>query len=128
MSLLDTLRAGVRTIDKATKALQVDVTYTRVTARDEYGEPSAYSAPTTLKAVVDFVNIPVRNKEGITVYTRATLTLLDVDAIAAATSGEGVDTDDLFTLADGSVGKVLSIGGFMDAVNFGPIPTTVMLG
>jgi len=128
MSLLDTLRAGIKTADKVTKPLQSDVVYVRVTARDAYGAPSAYADPVTLKAIVDFRAVPVRNKEGITVYSSATLTFLSVADIEEATSGTGVDTDDLFTLADSTTGKVLSIGGFMDAVTTKPIPLTVMIG
>lgn len=128
MSHLDTLRAGVRMLNSETRSLQTLVNYTRVTERDSYGDPTAYSAPTTLHAVVDFVNTPVRSKEGITVYARATLTMLDVDEASAATGGAGVTVDDLFSLPDGSVGKVLNIGGFMDPGTYGPIPLTVMLG
>lgn len=128
MSLLDVVRSAVRVADKVTKPLQADVTYVRVTARDAYGAPSSFSSPTTLKAIVDFANVPTRNKEGVTVTARATLTMLDVAEIVAKTGGHGVDTDDEFTLADGSVGKVLNIGGFMDAGTYGPIPTTVYLG
>jgi len=128
MSLLDVIRSGVKTIDKVIKPLQTSVTYVRVTARDSYGAPTTFSSPTTLKAIVDFTNAPTRNKEGITVTARATLTMLDVAEIVAKTGGQGVDTDDEFTLADGSVAKVLSIGGFMDAGTYKPIPTTVMLG
>jgi hypothetical protein len=128
MSHLDTLRAGVRMLNKETRSLQTAVSYVRVTARDEYGAPSTYAAPTTLHAVVDFVNVPVRSQGGITVMARATLTMLDVDEVVAATSGGGVDTDDEFTLPDGSTGKVLNIGGFMDPGTYGPIPLTVYLG
>lgn len=128
MSLLDVLRSGIKIADKITKPLQATVSYQRVTARDAYGEPSVYGSVVPLKAIVDFKAVPVRTKEGITAYTSAVVTLLDVDAIVSATNGAGVDVDDLFTLADGTTGKVLSIGGFMDAGTTKPIPTTVMLG
>jgi len=130
MALLDTLRAGVKTINKITRAgkLQAPVTYTRVTARDEYGAPSAFSSPVTLLAIVDFTNRPVRNKEGVTVMSSATLTMLDVDEVKAATNNAGVDEDDEFVLANGGKSKVVSIGGFMDSVTYGPIPLTVYLG
>jgi hypothetical protein len=127
MSLLDVLRSGVKLADKITKPLQSDVSYVRVTAHDEYGAPSGASA-VTLKAIVDFKSVPVRNKEGITVTTSAVITLLDIAEIVAATAGEGVAVDDEFTLANGMSGKVLNIGGFMDAGTGHPIPTTVYLG
>lgn len=128
MSLLDGLRTGIKIADAVLKPLEADVTYQRVTARDGYGEPSAFATAVILKAIVDFKSVPVRNKEGITVYSSATLTFLDLAAIEAATSGAGMDVDDLFTLAGGHKGKVLSLGGFMDAGTTRPLPTTVMLG
>ena len=130
MALLDVLRGGVKTIHKITKAgkLQAPVSYVRVTARDEYGAPSSFSGAVSLTAIVDFANHLVRNKEGVEVMARATLTFLSVDDIVAATGGAGVDEDDQFTLADGSKGKVVGIGGFMDSVTYGPIPLTVHLG
>jgi len=128
MSLLDTLRKGVLTIDKATKSLQTSVSYVKNSAHDEYGAPATVAAATTLKAIVDYRHVPVRSKEGITVMASATLTLLNVQEVYDATGGLGVDTDDEFTLPDGSKSKVISVGGFMDAGTYGPIPLTIYLG
>jgi len=130
MALLDTLRAGVETLNKITRTgkLQTAVSYQRVTARDAYGAASAFSSPVPLKAIIDFTGRPVRNKEGITVMATATLTFLSVSEVAAATNNAGVDEDDQFTLANGRVSKVVSIGGFMDSITYGPIPLTVYLG
>ena len=132
MALIDVLRSGVKTADKVTKSFQSNVSYQRVTARDAYGEPSAYSSAVTVKAVVDFRSVPVRDKQGITVYASATITILDAAEVSRITSGQGVDTDDVFILADGTKSKVLSIGGFLDPSSTvgksKPIPTTVMIG
>jgi hypothetical protein len=108
--------------------LQVTVSYQRVTSVDGYGEPPSTPAVKTLHGIVDFKSVPTRNKEGITVHSMATITLLDVAEVVAATGGEGVQVDDLFTLADGTRGQVINIGGFMDAGTTKPIPMTVVLG
>lgn len=128
MSLLDVLRTGVKIADQVTKSVQATVSYQRVTARDAYGAPSVFAAPVQLRAVVDFKAAPVRTREGITTVSRATIDLLDVVAVAAATNGEGIDEDDVFILPDGSGGKILDVGGFVDAGTTNPIATTVMLG
>jgi hypothetical protein len=128
MGLLDTLRSGIKTADKILKPLQSTVSYQRVTARDAYGAPSTFASAVSLKAIVDFRAVPVRDKEGTVVYSSAVLTFLDPAAVVSVTNGDGVDTDDIFVLADGTTGKVLSIGGFMDPGTTKPIPLTVMLG
>lgn len=104
------------------------MTYQQVNERDAYGAPSSYGSAVALTAIVDFRSVPVRDKNGVTVYSSATLTFLDLAAIEAATGGTGMDYDDLFVLADGTTGKVLSLGGFMDAGTTRPLPTTVMIG
>lgn len=128
MSLLDTVRAGIKIADKVTKPLQASVTYVRVTARDAYGAPSTYAAATTLKGIVEMKSVPVRTRAGVDTLTTAVIDLLDVAEISAKTGGQGVDADDEFTLPNGSKGKVLNIGGFVDAGTGKPIPTRVMLG
>lgn len=128
MSLLDSLRSGIKTADKITKPLQPTVSYVRVTARDAYGAPSTFASAVGLRGIVEFKAVPVRTKEGVTTMTWAVIDLLDIAAIVAATGGEGVSSDDQFTLSDGRTGKVLNIGGFVDAGTTHPIATTVMLG
>lgn len=128
MSLLTALQSGIKTANKITKPLQAEVSYQRVASMDGYGEPPTTPSVKTLHAIVDFRSVPTRNKEGITVHSMATLTFLDAAEVVAATSGHGVDVDDLFTLADGSKGKVLSIGGLMDAGTEKPLPLTVIIG
>ena len=128
MGLLEVLRAGVKIADSVTKPLQAEVTYSRAVA-----DPSGYGAftyPTSVKlrAIVDFARKQVRTREGILTVTRATIDLLDVAAVVAATGGEGIGNDDRFVLPDGDSGPILDISGFIDAGTGQPIATTVMLG
>lgn len=128
MGLLDALRAGVKVADKVTKDLQSAVTYQRAVA-----DPSGYGSfmyPTsvTLRAIVDYTAKQVRTSGGILTVTRATIDLLDIDAVVKATGGEGIGNDDRFILPDGDTGPILDLAGFIDAGTGHPIATTVMLG
>lgn len=127
MSLLDALRAGVRIADGITKPLQATVIYERVTAVSGSGDRT-YASPVQLRAIVDFTRKMVRTPAGEMTVTRATIDLLDIDALVAATDGEGVGNNDKFTLPDGDSGPILDISGFVDAGTGHPIATTVMLG
>lgn len=129
MGLLDALRSGVKLADKVTKPLQPTVSYERCTSTnaDGYGSKS-YAAATPLRAIVDWQQKPVRTQAGMLTVTRATITLLDVAAIAAATGGAGIGDDDRFTLPDGTTGPILDIGGFIDAGTGHPVASEVMLG
>ena len=127
MSLLDTLRSGVKLADKITKPLQATVTYEREMGSDGYGS-FTYASPVSLRAVVDFARKQVRTPQGELTVTRATITLLDVAAIVAATGGEGIGNNDRFTLPDGDSGPILDISGFIDAGTGHPIATDVMIG
>lgn len=127
MSLLDALRAGVKLADKITKPLQATVLYERESAEDEYGAVTR-GAPVPLRAIVDFGRKQVRTATGELTVTRATIDLLDIDAIVAATAGEGIGNNDRFTLPDGDTGPILDISGFVDAGTGHPIATTVMIG
>jgi hypothetical protein len=127
MSLLDTVRLGVRLADKITKPLQATVTYERSTGTDGYGSPT-YDSAVELRAIVDFARKQVRTPQGELTVTRATIDLLDIAAIVAATNGEGIGNNDRFTLPDGDTGPILDISGFIDAGTGQPVATTVMLG
>jgi hypothetical protein len=127
MSLLDALRSGVKLADKITKPLQATVTYEREASNDGYGAIT-YASPVTLRAVVDFASKMVRTPSGELTVTRATIDLLDIAAVVAATNGEGIGNNDRFTLPDGDTGPILDISGFIDAGTGHPIATTVMLG
>lgn len=127
MSLLDALRAGVKVADKVTKPLQATVKYERETTADEYGKVTP-AAPVYLRAIVDFGRKQVRTSSGELTVTRATIDLLDIDAVVKATNGQGIGNNDKFTLPDGDSGPILDISGFVDAGTGHPIATTVMLG
>lgn len=127
MSLLDILRTGVKIADNITKPLQGTVLYERAITPDGYGS-FTYAAAVPLKAIVDFARKQVRTQAGELTITRATIDLLNIDEVVAATGGEGISNDDRFTLPDGDSGIILDISGFIDAGTTHPIATTVMLG
>lgn len=132
MSLLDILRSGVKIVDGVTKPLQPYVFYWRYVSEDAYGtavySPDIAAAGTKLRAIVDYKSTQVRTKEGILTVSRALITLLDINAIVAATNGLGVDNNDKFKLPDGDTGPILDIRGFVDAGTGHPIATEVVIG
>ena len=126
MSLLDAIRAGVGVANTITKPLQSVVGYQREIGNDGFGPIYAPSVP--LHAIVDYKAAMVRTKEGVLTATRATITLLDIKEIVAATAGHGIGNLDKFTLQDGDTGPTLDLSGFVDAGTGNPVATTVMLG
>lgn len=129
MSILDSLRFGVELANKITRKgkIQATVMYEREISADPYGT-KIYVAAMPLHAIVDFTAHQVRTREGTVTVTRATIDLLDIKEVVAATDGEGIGNDDRFTLPDGDTGPILDIRGFVDAGTTHPIATTVMLG
>lgn len=127
MSLLDTLRAGIKIADTVTKPLQPLVTYERGLTTNAYGQYQ-YAAPVSLRAIVEWKQQEVRSAAGIMVSSRITVLFLDIAALAAATGGEGIKTDDRITLPKGETGPIVSLGGFLDAGTGEPIPSEVFLG
>lgn len=125
MSLLDVLRAGIKVADSVTKPLQGTVTYKRATTNTGYGIGEASGVP--LRAIIDETAGQVRVNGVVTSY-RATLTLLDVDALVVATNGLGIRANDVFILPDGSSQPVVDTGGFIDPGTTHPVATTVRLG
>ncbi len=126
MSLLDVLHSGIKIADRVTKPLQTTVTYKRETGQSGYGP--TYASPVSLHAIVDYRAVQVRTKDGTLTATRATITLLNVDEVVAATGGKGIGNNDVFTLPDGDTGPTLDLSGFIDAGTGNPIATTVMMG
>ena len=127
MSLLDIVRSAVKIADDVTKPIQATVAYERWTGADAYGDP-VYALPVSLWAVVDYKSTQVRTPEGILTVSRATIMLLDVTAVVAATGGAGIDNNDKFTLPDGDTGPILDIRGFVDAGTTHPVATEVVIG
>ena len=126
MSLLNALRAGVAVANTVTRPLQVLVSYRREIGQGSYGP--VYAAPVNLHAIVDYKAAMVRTKAGELTATRSTITLLDIAEIVAATAGNGIGNNDIFTLPDGDSGPTLDLSGFIDAGTGHPIATTVMQG
>ncbi len=128
MSLLDVLRSGVKIADKVTKPLQGTVTFTHYTTPpDGYGtEPTKTSA--TLRAIIDWKQRQLRTPNGELTVSRASVLFLDINAVVAATGGEGIDDHDVIVLPDGTTGPILDMSGFVDAGTGHPIATEVFLG
>lgn len=125
--LLDVLKAGVKVADSVTKTLQATVGYERCTAVDKFGHRT-YAASVDLLAILDLRQRQVRSPEGVLVMARASVTFLDLAAVAAATAGGLMSERDRITLPDGSVAPVLTVGGFADAAGGPAIPVEVSLG
>jgi len=128
MALIDALRSGVATANKVTRngRMQAVVMYQRKVSNGGYGP--AYAAAVPLHAIVDFKRAQVRTADGTLTATRSILTLLDVAEVSAATAGQGIGNDDIFTLPDGDTGPILDLGGFVDPGTGHPLATDVMLG
>lgn len=127
MSLLDTLRLGVRIADKVTKPLQPNVTFSHYTGSNEFGDKT-YTAPVPLRAIIDWKQKQLRTQGGVLSVSRASVLFLDIDKLKAATNNEGVDDNDLVVLPDGTTGPILDMGGFIDAGTGIPLATEIFLG
>lgn len=127
MSILTILRNGVATVNKVTKSLQAKVSYERYVTEDLYGT-SQYAPAVLLDAIVDWKQKQVRTQSGVLSVSRASITLIDIAQLAVATSDQGIDDNDLFTLPDGTTGPILDMSGFIDAGTGIPLATEVYLG
>lgn len=127
MNLLNVVRKGVATADKVTKSLQALVTFEQYLSDDGFGT-AIYAYPRKLRAIVDWKQKQVRTAEGELTVTRATVTLLNIAEVVAATGGDGIDDKDRFTLPDGTTGPILDMGGFIDAGTGHPVATEVFIG
>jgi len=128
MSLLNVLRSAVKVADTITKSVQATVTFRHCTDANTAGRgvPS-YDAPVPLLAIIDKKQKMVRTPSGQIIASTATLTFLDVAAVAAVTGGVGIKVNDKITLDDGSSPPILNVGGFVDAGTDQPLATTVWL-
>lgn len=126
----DILRNAVAIANTVTKNLRFQATVTYYKAVSDSTGYGGVTHPTgvSLEAIVDFARKQVRTREGVLTVTRATIDLLDVAAVAAATGGDGIGNDDKFVLPDGDSGPILDISGFIDSGTGQPVATTVMLG
>lgn len=128
MALIDTLRNAVKTVDKVTKSLQATVQYSKaVISTDGFGTVS-YPNTVELRAIVDWKQKQLRTPEGVLSVSRASVTFLDVAALAAATETEGISDNDKIMLPDGTTGPILDMSGFIDPGTGQAIATEVFLG
>jgi hypothetical protein len=132
MSLLDVLRSAVVIADQQTKAIQATVKYRHYVSSSDEGD-AIYNPPVgqpelELKAIVDWKQKMLRTMEGEQSVSRAVVTFLDVNAVAAATNNEGFDDNDIIILPDGTTGPILDMSGFIDAGTGQPLATEVFLG
>ena len=132
MSLLNTLRSAVKIADKVTKSVQAEVQFRHYLGADDYGAksytPAVGQPALLLRAVVDWKQKQVRTQAGILSVSRASVTFLDVNAVAAATNNEGIDDHDIIILPDGTTGPILDMAGFIDAGTGQPLATEIFLG
>ena len=128
VSLLDVLRLGVRIADRVTKPVQADVTFYKAVADTSGYGTWTYPTAVPLKAIVDWKQKQIRTQAGVLSVSRASVTFLDVVALAAATNGDGIDDNDKVVLPDSTTGPILDMAGFIDAGTTRPLATEVFLG
>lgn len=133
MSLLTDV---LKIIDGVTKPLelQATVTFRRYLSGGGYGDES-YGSPVTLYTVLEYKQRAVKSMEGELAHSTATLTIVDLPALIAATpavagiSLEGwMHTKDEITLPNGTKPPILNVGGFVDGGGGNLIPHEVYLG
>jgi hypothetical protein len=127
MSLLDVLRAGIKTADDVTKPLQATVMYSRCTGEDAYGELLYAAGAVPLRAIVEWKQQQVMTQGGTLVSSRVSVLFLDVAALATASAGAGVTTKDKIVLPAGETGTIINLDGFLDAGTGQPVATTAYL-
>lgn len=132
MSLLDIVRAGVKIADGVTKPLQATVGFRHYVSSDAFGakiyDPPEAQPAALLLAIVDWRQKQLRTMQGTLSVSRASVTFLDVAAVAAATGGEGIDDHDIIILPDGTTGPILDMSGFIDAGTGQAVAWEVFIG
>jgi hypothetical protein len=132
VSLLDVVRSAVAVANSVTKPLQTSVGYYRYVSSDGEGKrtysPDITLPGTPLDAVLEYKQKSVKTKSGDITQSRATLTLVDIAQLLAATNSLGISEDDLLLMPGQTVGgtaltPILSVGGFIDAGTLVPIAT-----
>ncbi len=127
MSLLDVVRVGMKVADGVTKPLQPSVTFKRYLSSDGYGTKT-YAPAVQLKAIVDWKQRQVRMTSGVLSVSRSSVMFLDINALVAATAGQGVNDEDIVILPDGTTGPILDMSGFIDAQTGHPVATELWIG
>jgi len=128
MSLAGTVRNAVKLIDTVVKSLEEDVQHQAWISADMFGK-STYAATVTRKALVEQTIKERRLADGRIVMTSAKITFLEVVLPNGAVGRvEPVDPRDKLTLADGTVGPILSVVGFRDPEMGRPYLLEIWLG
>jgi hypothetical protein len=130
MSLIDTFRSGVATVDKVTKDLQPTIRVRAWTGADAYGAQT-YAATKSYRAIVDLKQQERKTLTGKIVMVRATITLLQpISANGATGRLEPVDPRDIVTLPDGTTGPIVDVGpgGIIDPATGHPLFSELYLG
>lgn len=127
MGLLNVLRSGVKTANKVTADLQSSFTFRKALSSDGAGGMT-YGSPVTIPAIIEDRQEEVRTLGGEISQSRTHITVLDVAKLSAATNGEGIKEQDEIVLANGEIGTILSISGFVDRGTGLGIVTEIYLG
>lgn len=128
MSLAGTVRSAVATADKVVKSLEEEVVHVAWIGQDHFGKEK-YAAPVSRKALVEQGIKDRRLGDGRIVTTRAKLTFLEIVEPNGANGRVGaIDPRDKISLADGTSGPILDIGGLRDPEMLRPYLYEVLLG
>lgn len=127
MGLLNIVRSGVKVADKLTKDLQAEITFERYISSDGAGDKT-YAASATIKAIVEDKQEIVRSLSGELSQSKTHITILDTAKLLTITANQGVKEQDRITLPNGESGRILALGGFIDAGTEIPVATEVYLG
>lgn len=134
MSLLDALRAGVGVLNKVTKGgkLTCQVGLYHWVSQDKDGVPTFIpplgTPATPMDVILDDVTQSVNSPEGDQTIKHTDLIFLDVQQILNATQNQGIGTNDLIFMVDGSLQPVRTISGFKDSITGIPVATEVRVG
>ena len=119
MSLLDTIRAAVKTVDTVTKALQATVLHEVYLGDSGVGDVK-YAPAVKRLAIVDKKQRQIKSSTGVLVMSSATVTILDPKVV--------MNEKDRIFLPDGTGGEIGNIGGFVDAGTKHPAFNEIYLG
>lgn len=132
MSLLDVVRSGVAVANNVTQPLQATVQFRHYVSSDAYGtkvyNPPVGQPAAELLAIVDWKQRQLRLTSGVLSVSRSSVMFLDINALVAATNGDGVNDEDMIVLPDGTTGPILDMSGFIDAGTGHPVATEVWIG
>ena len=122
------IRSGIAIENKVTGDVQVPVQHYAWIEDDDTAAP-VYADSIVRMAVVDMGPKAIRTKEGVELVSLATVTLLEPPEANLSEGREGpVDPRDKFELPNGTVGKVLFVGGVVDPLTGFPYAPEVAIG